>query len=389
VLLVLAGVLIVLAPQAALVIAATLAGLYLIYRGLGDVLRLAGSALRRVAVPVVATLAIAFAVAALIAGGGADEPALAIGDGCNGREALCDRALPDVALAATHNSMSAPEPGWFSSLQERPIATQLEDGIRGLLFDTHYADRLSNGRTRTYFSTEGPTRAIGQDGVSEESAAAALRLRARAGFRGEGERGMYLCHTFCELGATPLAGVLDDIHAFLVTHPADVLVIVNQDYVTPEDFVGAVRAAGLDRYVFTPPRGAWPTLGEMIERDQRLVLLAENRAGAAPWYQLAYERLVQETPFTFKSPEALLDGGDATCASNRGPDDAPLFLINHWVNTDPVPRPAHADVVNAFEPLLRRARACSRLRGQRPNLLAVDFYTRGDVFAVVDALNGT
>ena len=29
----------------------------------------------------------------------------------------------------------------------------------------------------------------------------------------------------------------------------------------------------------------------MIDADHRLVLLAENHAGAAPWYQLAYERL--------------------------------------------------------------------------------------------------
>jgi hypothetical protein len=121
------------------------------------------------------------------------------------------------------------------------------------------------------------------------------------------------------------------------------------------------------------------------------VVLAENRAGAAPWYQLAYERLVQETPFTFKTPQALIGDGtlDATCAGNRGEDGAPLFLINHWVNTDPAPRPANAAIVNAFEPLLRRAQACRRIRGQIPNLLAVDFYTRGDVFAVVDALNGT
>ena len=177
--------------------------------------------------------------------------------------------------------MSVPQPGWFASLQERPIAGQLEDGIRGLLLDTHYADRLPNGRTRTYFAdAEDLARAIQQDGVSEESVAAAQRLRARAGFRGEGERGMYLCHTFCELGATPLDDVLDDIHEFLVTHPADVLVIVNQDYVTPDDFVAAIGDAGLDRYAFTPPSdGGWPTLREMIERDQRLVVLAENRAG--------------------------------------------------------------------------------------------------------------
>ena len=52
-------------------------------------------------------------------------------------------------LAATHNSMSAPGPGWISSEQDRPIAGQLEDGIRGLLIDTHYGDRFANGRVRT------------------------------------------------------------------------------------------------------------------------------------------------------------------------------------------------------------------------------------------------
>ena len=397
VVLVLGGVLTVAAPQAALVIATTLLGVYLIFKGLEVLLRLTyrpGTAVRRprrLAVPLVAALLIAATITAFIAGGGVDEPARAVTAGCNGREALCDRRLPDVALAATHNSMSVPEPGWFAALQERPIAGQLEDGIRGLLLDTHYADRLPNGRIRTYFAADGPPRAIGQDGVSEESVEAALRLRARAGFRGEGERGMYLCHTFCELGATPLADVLDDIHEFLVTHPSDVLVIVNEDYVTPHDFVKAVGDAGLDRYAFTPPIGSWPTLREMIDRDQRLVVLAENQAGAAPWYQLAYERLVQETPFTFKSAAPLINEStlDATCAANRGPDGAPLFLLNHWVNTDPAPRPANAEIVNAFEPLLRRAETCRRIRGQLPNLLAVDFYTRGDVFAVADALNGT
>ena len=38
----------------------------------------------------------------------------------------------------------------------------------------------------------------------------------------------------------------------------------------------------------------------MIDCDQRLVLLAENHAGAAPWYQLAYKRLTEETPYTFR-----------------------------------------------------------------------------------------
>jgi hypothetical protein len=288
--------------------------------------------------------------------------------------------------------MSVPEPGWFASLQERPIAGQLEDGIRGLLLDTHYAERLRNGRIRTDFADAGDfRRAVQQDGVSEESVQAALRLRGRAGFRGVGRRGMYLCHTFCELGSTPLGDVLSDVHDFLVVHPADVLVIVNQDYVTPTDFVAAVRAADLGRFAFEPPAGGrWPTLREMIDRDRRLVLLAEHHAGAAPWYRPAYARLLQETPFSFGRPAELTDaaGLAATCRPNRGTPGAPLFLVNHWINTDPVPRPANASIVNAYGPLLRRAETCGELRGRRPNLLAVDFYERGDLFRVVDRLNG-
>ena len=207
--------------------------------------------------------------------------------------------------------MSVPLPGWFAALQERPIGGQLEAGIRGLLFDTHYADRLASGRTRTYFASPEEFReAIAQDAVSDQSVLAAERLRGRLGFRGGGERGMYLCHTFCELGSTPLGDVLDDIHAFLVTHPAEVVVVINQDYVSPQDFVGAIGDARLAPYMIEPPRGRdWPTLRELIERDERLLVMAENTAGAAPWYQLAYERLTQETPFSFAGRGAARRSG--------------------------------------------------------------------------------
>ena len=139
-----------------------------------------------------------------------------------------------------------------------------------------------------------------------------------------------------------------------------------------------------------PPRGRdWPTLRELIERDERLLVMAENTAGAAPWYQLAYERLTQETPFSFAGPAQLVDPQTLapSCRPNRGRPDAPLFLLNHWITTDPVPRPGNAEIVNAYEPLLRRARTCERDRERNMNLVAVDFYERGDLFAVVDTLN--
>jgi hypothetical protein len=226
--------------------------------------------------------------------------------------------------------------------------------------------------------------------VNPEAVDAALRLRERIGFSGEGERGMYLCHSFCELGGTELSTVLDDLHAFLVANPGEVVVVVNQDYVTPEDFVGAVRDAELEELVYRGPvSGTWPTLREMIDGNQRLVLLAENEAGAAPWYHPVYDGITVETPYSFGTVDQLIGaaGLEVGCEPNRGRDGSPLFLVNHWVTTDPVPLPSHADRVNAYRPLLDRVRMCERQRRHFPSLVAVNFYRRGDVFAVVDTLN--
>jgi hypothetical protein len=288
--------------------------------------------------------------------------------------------------------MSAPLPGWYAALVDGPIAQQLADGVRGLLIDTHYADLLPNDRLRTDATRIELLERAKQDGVSQDSIEAALRVRGRLGFEGEGERGMYLCHTFCELGGTELGSVLDDLHDFLVANPGEVVVVINQDYVTPEDFVGAMRDAELERFAFTPPpAGArWPTLRQMIDSGRRLLVLAENKGGAAPWYRRAYDELLQETPFSFPRAEPLLAEANltATCGPNRGPDDAPLFLVNHWVTTDPLPRPSDADAVNAYGPLLARLRECERLRDHIPNLVAVNFPRHGDLYRAVDALNG-
>ena len=71
-----------------------------------------------------------------------------------------------------------------------------------------------------------------------------------------------------------------------------------------------------------------------------------------------------------------------------GPRNGSVFLMNHWVNTDPAPLASNARRVNAYGPLLARARECERVRKHVPTLLAVDFYREGDLFKVADALNG-
>jgi hypothetical protein len=403
--LVLTGLVVIVEPDAVIQLLLTVAGVYLIYEGLTVLLRLvyrppapeeeqprrrAPLPGRRLAIGLVAAVLIMAAVATFLGTGGTTTAAPAKGP-CNGHDELCGRPLDRVVLPATHNSMSAPAPGKYSSQQDAPIADQLADGVRGLLIDTHYADRLPNGRLRTHFgSREELRRQAEQDGINPDAVDAALRIRERLGFAGEGERGMYLCHTFCELGGTALEPVLGELRDFLVAHPNQVLVVINQDYVTPEDFVAAVKDAGLGDLVYRGPfSGDWLTLRQMIDTGQRVVFLAENEAGSETWYRLAYESITQETPYAFSKVGQLTESANlpASCEPNRGPDGAPLFLVNHWITTDPAPLPSNAAKVNAYDPLLRRTRECERLRRQLPNLVAVDFYRRGDLFGVVDTLN--
>jgi hypothetical protein len=407
--LVAAGVFVVAEHQMTITIVLTALGVYLIYGGAYVLLSLinrpegqpapaADPQARRsrtralVGACTVVAVALVAALGGFFGSGGvtqaAPEP-----QGCNGSTALCDRALPQIALAATHNSMSVPLPGWFSAEQEDPIADQLDGGIRGLLFDTHYAVRVNKTHLLTQLNGE-LDKMLKQDPLPEDAIKAAMRLRDRFE-KGKvmGKPKVYLCHMFCELGGTPLISVLRDIRDFLVAHPNQVLVVVNEDYVSPKDFVSVVKASGLTKFVYRGPTqaGRWPTLRQMIDSNQRIVFLAENEAGAAAWYHPAYEGITEETPYEFKHVSQLTKPPKlaASCEPNRGPKrGAPLFLVNGWISTNPAPLPSNAAKVNAYGPLLRRLRTCERLRHHIPNLVAVDFYKQGDVFKAVDALNG-
>lgn len=402
------GLVIALDPEGTIKTLVTIAGIYLIYGGATALLALiyspeqaaerkaergahrARRGRRRLLVPaLIAGAAIVITTAGAASSGVLTVPGLSRA-GCNGSIELCDRPFNEVALAATHNSMSVPLPGWFSPEQERPIPNQLEDGIHGLLIDTYFADLLPNGRHRTVFG-KSPLEANGAETLGPEATAAAMRIRDRLGFEGKGKRGMFLCHGFCELGATPVGEVLGQIRDFLVANPDEVLLIINQDDVPPAAFVQEVRKAGLEPFAYDGPvTGTWPTLRQMIDSGRRLAIFSEHQGGSAPWYRVGYDAALQETPFAFAKVAQLAEPGlwPASCVPHRGPNTAPLFLINHWITNDPIPLPSKAAQVNAYEPLLGRSRRCQRQRHRMPNIIAVNFYRRGDLFKVVDSLNG-
>jgi hypothetical protein len=398
-----AGVLIVLEPGPAVTVAVSAAGLFLVYIGMRGVIEVAaasrgarepgghraGGIAARLARPAIAVAAVAAAAAIVITGGGDDAAAVTPGT-CNGYAALCNRPLNDVAFAATHNSMaSVTIPTWLFGQQDGTIQEQLDYGIRGLLIDTYFGFPVKGG-VRTDLSSL-PKRQLAVQEIGEQAVKAAERIRSRLGDQDLGPRQIYLCHGFCELGTVTLSSALADLRTFLVSNPGQVVIVINQDEgVPPADIERAFAQAGLLDLVYHGPFGPFPTLREMIDSGQRLVVMAENDAGDVSWYPLAYQNALQETPFTFKSAEELTDPSQLaeSCRPNRGPASAPLFLVNNWVDTTPTPRASMAAVVNTYENLLRRTQTCQRIRHRLPNLVAVDFYTHGDVLGVVRALNG-
>jgi hypothetical protein len=336
------------------------------------------SAAQRVAV--VVTLAAAFVAVIAFVGRPRGPVARPRTDACNGSRVLCGRRLDEVVFPATHNSMSAADiPDWLFPQQEKSIPGQLEDGIRALLFDVHYGFPVE-GRVKTDLGPDPSMRQKIEKAVGSEGLAAAMRIRDHFTGKEEGPRGLYLCHGFCELGATPLATALRAVHEFMVESPGEVLVFVIEDYVSPQDLALAFREAGLDGIVYRGPVGPWPTLGEMIDQRQRVVVFTESGRPGVPWIHPAFE-VMQETPYSFHNPSEL------SCVANRGGTSGSLFLMNNWIETTPVPKPSNAAIVNAYDALLGRARQCQAERGRLPNLIAVDFYRTGDLFRVVRTLN--
>jgi hypothetical protein len=302
-------------------------------------------------------------------------------DACNGDRSLCGRRVDEVVFPGAHNSMSSVELNWMFPNQEVASVTLLGSGIRALLFDVHYGVPVA-GRIRTELSDEVGGRAKFDKAVGPEAVDAAMRIRAQLQGQPTGPRALYLCHGFCELGATPLSEMLEGVRDFLVANPGEVLILVIEDYVPAADLAAAFQASGVERFVYRgeakPP---WPTLGELVARNERLLVFGENDTAGVPWYHRAFDT-IQETPYKFLTPDAF------SCTANRGGSAGSLFQINHWIETLPAPKPSNAVIVNAHDFLLARARKCQQERGRLPNILAVDFARTGDVVAVAAELNG-
>lgn len=269
--------------------------------------------------------------------------------GCNGHRELCERSYDSVRNVTAHNAMSNSTDGWTGPNQALDVPAQLTSGVRGLMLDTYRAGDLND---------IGNPQVPGVD--PDES---------------------YLCHAFCALGSQPLAEGLGEIREFLESDPAAVVTLIIESYLDHDLTAAAFDAGGLTPYAYVHGGGAWPTLGEMIDAGDRLVVLQDEDVDATyPWLMDVWDHSF-ETHFSASVPE------DFSCAHLRGTPSNPLFILNHFL-TNVFGSPALAAQVNGNPFLIDRANECEAFHSRAATFVTVDFTDIGDVSSAVATLNG-
>ncbi len=235
---------------------------------------------------------------------------------------------------------------------------------------------------KTDIQDERASRAKFEKAVGQEAVDAAMRIRDRLTGPPSGPRAAYLCHGFCELGTVPALDHARGRAGLPGREPGRGPGLRDRGLRRRrQDIEAAFRESGLERFVYrggvTPP---FPTLREMIDSDQRLVVFGEKDARASPGTTPPSRRSRRRPT---RSTRRRSSRAGRTAAARR----RLLFQINHWIETTPTPKPSNAAIVNAHDFLLARARQCQKERGRLPNILAVDFAMTGDVVGVAAELN--
>ncbi|MDE0930457.1 MAG: hypothetical protein OSA77_07210 [Halioglobus sp.] len=270
--------------------------------------------------------------------------------GCNGKAHLCDRPYNQAHYVTTHNAMSSSADGWIGPNQNLDVPAQLDFGVRALMLDAWEAGDL-NQFDLIQVPDEDPEMTL-------------------------------LCHALCALGKQPLVDGLGEITDFLDANPGEVVTIIFESYISSGQTAAAFDAADLTKYTYQHDGGAWPTLGQMIDADTRLVVFQDVAVYPSyPWQMYVWDHAF-ETHYAAATPE------DFSCNVNRGNPSHDLFIFNNFL-TNIFGSPESAEQVNSNPFLKARIIECEAFHATMANFVTVDFVSIGDTVISVDELNAS
>ena len=169
----------------------------------------------------------------------------------------------------------------------------------------------------------------------------------------------------------------------MAENPREVIVVLINTTVTSIQIKDGLEQANLIDSLYSHTFGApWPTLGKLIQDRDRLVLFS-NSPDTGPgfsWLHPSSQYIAQTSLPTSRS--------NFDCAAPVTDPANMFYLLQHRVTSGfivPTSNEDSARAVNSFEVLRKRIDDCTLSSDKRPNFIAVDYYTVGDLFGVCNS----
>ncbi len=275
------------------------------------------------------------------------------GECCNGLQSNCDLAPHEIMWATVHN---ANHDDLLVSNNEAPLEEALDAGYRGLMIDVC----LCND--------------------------------------GNGNFVVEFCHLLCGIGKRDPTEVFTNIEAFLTRNPTEVVMInFEMSHGAPTGsmlWALADAVPGLRQKTYIHRQGRIPIMRNLLASGRQLILFKhngnncneENAVGCTP--RIAeYFNTVVENNYSFKDVDAIRDSA-SSCWPIRGTEGRKDFYsVNNFVTTTLGPSKLAANIINQEAFLKQRIVDCQAVTGYEPNIMAVDFWQRGDLPKVVQEVN--
>ena len=251
---------------------------------------------------------------------------------CNGLKDLCDRKLHEVSFLRTHNANASEEREYspFAMNHFFAIPTQLKDGVRALNLDLY-------------------------------------------DYEGE----LLFCHGYCDLGSQPADELVREILDFLSDNPNEVLVIDLQD---ESNGRSAEAFLSLENHLYARnvDLDSWPTLGELIQDEKRVLLFGSPTESDPDW-------LLSKTDWWYSNGWYYQEPADLDCELTEDKIMYGFYEVTH-VLTNPLAHPDLAESINHQPVIGTHVQRCMEEVGF-VNFISVDFYSLGDGLKVVEAIN--
>ncbi|KAH0880307.1 hypothetical protein HID58_067701 [Brassica napus] len=192
---------------------------------------------------------------------------------------------------------------------------------------------------------------------------------------------IWLCHSyggncFNYTAFQPALNILHEFQVFLDKNKDVVVTLILEDYVKSPNGLGRVfDASGLRNFMFPvtsmPKNGEdWPTIDEMITKNQRMLVFTSNpQKEATEGFAFLWKYMVENQYGNGGMRPGVCTNRPESAA--MGDTSRSLVLVNYFPDT--------ADLIGSCKqnsaPLLEAIQKCQEASGQRwPNFIAVDFY---------------